>query len=92
MVVMMPNSIELVALYFAAMRLPVRIHVVPINWHLTGPEVAYIVQDSEAKAFISHERFTDAATIAAAGVACRRLRALPWRSVWKDSARWPNCR
>jgi long-chain acyl-CoA synthetase len=65
-VVMMPNSIELVALYFAA--LECGFYIVPINWHLTGPEVAYIVEDSEAKAFIGHERFAEAATVAAAGV------------------------
>jgi len=65
-VVMMPNSIELVALYFAAMECG--LYVVPINWHLTGPEVAYIVEDSEAKAFVGHERFAGAATIAAAGI------------------------
>ena len=61
---MLPNSIELVALYFAA--LECGLYIVPINWHLTGAEVAYIVEDSEAKAFIGHERFAEAATIAAA--------------------------
>src|SRR4051794_6430002 len=63
---MMPNTIELVALYYAAMECG--LYIVPINWHLTGPEVAYIVEDSEAKAFVGHERFAAAATIAAATV------------------------
>jgi len=65
-VVMMPNSIELVAMYFAAMECG--LYIVPINGHLTGPEVAYIVEDSEAKAFVGHERFAGAATIAAASI------------------------
>src|SRR6478672_6047155 len=65
-VVMLPNSIELVALYFAAMQCG--LYIVPINWHLTGPEVAYIVEDSEAKAFVGHERFGEAARIAAASL------------------------
>src|SRR6476646_3058876 len=65
-VVMLPNSIELVALYFSAMECG--LYIVPINWHLTGPEVAYIVEDSEAKAFIGHERFAEAATVAAAAL------------------------
>ena len=65
-VVMMPNSIELVALYFAAMECG--LYIVPINWHLTGHEVAYIVEDSEAKAFVGHERFADAAAVAAQSV------------------------
>ncbi|MGN6609157.1 MAG: acyl-CoA synthetase [Jatrophihabitans sp.] len=66
LVVMLPNSIELVALYFAAMQ--TGLYIVPINWHLTGPEVAYIVEDSEAKAFVGHERFAEAAGIAAASL------------------------
>ena len=37
----------------------------PINWHLVGPEIAYIVQDCEAKAFVAHARFADAAQAAA---------------------------
>ena len=66
LVVMLPNTIELVALYYAAMECG--LYIVPINWHLTGPEVAYIVEDCEAKAFIGAERFADAAVIAAAGL------------------------
>jgi long-chain acyl-CoA synthetase len=66
MVVMLPNTIELVALYFAAMECG--LYIVPINWHLTGPEIAYIVEDCEAKAFIGHERFAEAASVAAAGL------------------------
>jgi long-chain acyl-CoA synthetase len=70
LVVMLPNTIELVALYFAAMECG--LYIVPINWHLTGPEVAYIVEDCEAKAFVAHERFADAATIAGASLAGER--------------------
>jgi long-chain acyl-CoA synthetase len=66
LVVMLPNSIELVALYFAA--LECGLYIVPINWHLTGAEVAYIVEDCEAKAFVGHERFAHAATVAARGL------------------------
>ena len=66
LVVMLPNTIELVALYFAAMECG--LYIVPINWHLTGPEVAYIVQDSEAKAFVGHARFAEAASVAAASL------------------------
>ena len=32
-------------------------YVTPINHHLVGPEIAYIVSDSEAKALLGHERF-----------------------------------
>jgi long-chain acyl-CoA synthetase len=65
-VVMLPNSADLLSIFFAAMECG--LYIVPINWHLTGPEVAYIVEDSEAKAFIGHERFAQAAAIAAAGL------------------------
>jgi long-chain acyl-CoA synthetase len=64
LVMMLPNSAELLALYFAAMQSG--LYIVPINWHLVGAEVAYIVGDCDAKAFIAHERFADAAVIAAA--------------------------
>jgi len=40
-------------------------HLVPINYHLSGSEVAYIVNDSGAKAFVAHERFSDLARKAA---------------------------
>jgi long-chain acyl-CoA synthetase len=66
LVVMLPNGADLLALYFAAMQ--TGLYIVPINWHLVGPEVAYIVGDCEAKAFVAHERFADAAVIAAAGL------------------------
>src|SRR5581483_1490808 len=64
--VMLPNSIDLVALYFAAMECG--LYIVPINWHLTGHEIAYIVEDSESKVFVGHEKFADAATVAAASL------------------------
>ncbi len=32
-------------------------YVVPVNYHLVGPEIAYIINDSEAKAFITHAAF-----------------------------------
>ncbi|MEO9137917.1 MAG: acyl-CoA synthetase [Jatrophihabitans sp.] len=69
-VVMLPNSIELVAVYFAALQCG--LYIVPINWHLTGPEVAYIVEDSDAKAFIGHQRFAGAVTVAAANLDAER--------------------
>ena len=33
-----------------------------MNWHLVGPEISYIVNDSETKAFIVNARFADEAT------------------------------
>jgi long-chain acyl-CoA synthetase len=39
--------------------------LVPINYHLVGPEIAYIINDSGAKAFIAHEQFGAEATRAA---------------------------
>src|SRR4051812_16171049 len=37
-----------------------------VNWHLTGPEVGYIVDDCDATAFVADVRFADAAREAAA--------------------------
>jgi len=44
-------------------------YLVPINFHLVGPEIAYILQDCEAKVFVIHERFAEAclAAVEAAG-------------------------
>jgi len=55
--VVLPNGIEMFALYMAAMQ--AGLYLTPINWHLVGPEIAYIVEDCEAKVFIGHERFAD---------------------------------
>jgi long-chain acyl-CoA synthetase len=38
----------------------------PVNWHLTGDEAAYIIDNCGAKAFIADVRFADAAADAAA--------------------------
>lgn len=67
-VMMLPNSVDLLAVYFAAMQ--TGLYVVMINWHLVAPEVAYIINDSGAKAFIAHERFAEVAT-GQAGVEAR---------------------
>src|SRR5690242_407820 len=36
-----------------------------VNWHLTGPEVGYIVDDCDATAFVADARFADTAVRAA---------------------------
>ena len=61
--VVMPNSIEMLALYFAAMQ--AGWYLTPINHHLVGPEIAYIVDDCDAKVFVGHERFAEACANAA---------------------------
>jgi len=63
----LPNSVEMIAVYLAAMQ--TGLYICPINWHLAGPEIAYIVSDSEAKAVVGHERFADALQVAAKEVA-----------------------
>ncbi|MEV6909594.1 acyl-CoA synthetase [Amycolatopsis sp. NPDC051071] len=62
-VVLQPNGDELVAAYFAAIQSG--LYIVVVNWHLVAPEVAYILADSGAKAFLAHERFADVAIAAA---------------------------
>ncbi len=59
---LLPNGVEMVELYLAALQ--AGWYLVPINHHLVGPEVAYILRDSGAKAFVAHERFADAAEAA----------------------------
>ena len=59
----LPNSVEVFELYLAVLQSG--FYLVPINTHLVGPEIAYIVQDSEAKAFVGHERLADECAAAA---------------------------
>jgi long-chain acyl-CoA synthetase len=60
---MLPNSTEALALFFAA--IATGLYVVPVNWHLAAAEVAYILSDSGAAAFVAHERFAAVAAEAA---------------------------
>ncbi len=60
---LLPNGTEALALFFAAFQ--TGLYVVPVNWHLTAAEVAYILGDSGAGAFVAHERFGDVAAMAA---------------------------
>jgi len=60
---LLPNSTEIFELYVAILQ--AGFYLVPINWHLVGPEIAYIVQDCEAKAFVAHARFAAQAQAAA---------------------------
>lgn len=48
------NRPEFLEVYYACMRSGFRI--TPINWHLTGDNASYIVNNSEAKAFIADIR------------------------------------
>ena len=55
--VLLPNGVE----YFDVLlgTSESGMYIVPINWHLAGPEVAYIVSDSGAKAVVGHARFAE---------------------------------
>ena len=53
--VLLPNSVEMVAFMLATSE--AGLYLTPINYHLTGAEAAYIVEDSESKVFVAHERF-----------------------------------
>jgi long-chain acyl-CoA synthetase len=68
---LLPNGTAALAVYFAALQ--TGLYVVPVNWHLVGAEVAYILSDCGAEAFVAHERFAAAAVEAAdaAGVTAR---------------------
>ena len=55
----LPNCIEQIALGLAAFQSG--LYITTINWHLVGPEIAYILQDAETKLFVSHELFAEEA-------------------------------
>jgi long-chain acyl-CoA synthetase len=71
---LVPNGIAALEVYLTALQSGW--YLTPVNWHFTVPEIAYIVRDSQAKAFFVHERFAaaGAGAAAAAGVpASRRI-------------------
>ncbi|MGK2928196.1 MAG: acyl-CoA synthetase [Acidimicrobiales bacterium] len=63
----LPNTSEMFALYFAAMQ--AGWYLTPINHHLVGAEIAYIVDDCEAAVLVSHERVAEACGTAAGLIA-----------------------
>jgi long-chain acyl-CoA synthetase len=60
----LPNGVEMIELYLAVAQ--AGFYLTPIIHHLTAPEIAYIVGDCGAKAFVGAERFTAACSAAAA--------------------------
>lgn len=60
---LLPNSVAALEVYLAALQ--AGWYYTPVNWHYTAAEIAYIVADSEAKAFFADERFAAAAGAAA---------------------------
>ena len=60
---LLPNGTDALALFFAAAQ--TGLYVVPVNWHLTALEVAYILADSGVRAFVADERFAGVAVDAA---------------------------
>ena len=64
-VTVLPNSLEQIAATLAAYQ--GGMYATAVNWHLAAPEIAYIVDDSDAGVLIVHERFAaEAAGVAAA--------------------------
>ena len=64
--VLMPNCVEFLEVLLAVQQ--AGWHLVPVNYHLVGPEIAYIIEDSGAKAFLAHEAFSTEALRAAADI------------------------
>src|SRR5262249_53594236 len=59
----LPNGIEMIEAYLATFQ--IGCYLVPINHHLVGPEIAYIVNDSQSRVLIGHEHFADVPKAAA---------------------------
>jgi long-chain acyl-CoA synthetase len=69
---MCSNRTEFAEVFWATRRAGLRI--TPLNWHLTGEEAAYIVNDCDAKAFIAETRFRAAAENVGANAQRARVR------------------
>ena len=61
--VVLPNERTFLDVYLAAMQSG--LYFTAVNYHLTGPEIAYIVGDCEASVFVGHARFGEACRAAA---------------------------
>src|SRR5258708_12892049 len=59
---MLPNSPEAMEVYLAMQQ--VGLYLTPINYHLVGPEIAYILQDCEAQVFVVNARYAEVCRIA----------------------------
>ncbi|WP_131736423.1 acyl-CoA synthetase [Actinomadura roseirufa] len=64
---LVPNGVDGLVLYLAALQ--AGWYYTPVNWHLTGPEIGYIVADSGAGAFFVHERYAAEGARAAGEIA-----------------------
>lgn len=62
--ILYPNHPDYIAIALAAQQ--TGLHLVPVNWHLTTPEISYLVANSDSRALFAHERFADVAAAAAA--------------------------
>ena len=75
----LPNGLQPAVVYLAALQLG--LYYVPINYRLSAPEIAYILADSEAKAFISNERYADLVVLAADDADVPAAGRLAWGEV-----------
>ncbi|TDC83939.1 acyl-CoA synthetase [Actinomadura sp. 7K507] len=71
---LVPNGVDGLVLYLAALQ--AGWYYTPINWHLAGPEIGYIVADSDAKAFFVHERYAAEGVPAGAEIEAHRRFAI----------------
>jgi long-chain acyl-CoA synthetase len=60
---LLPNGVTALAAYFAAIE--TGLYIVPVNWHQVAAEIAHILTDSGAGAFLADERFAGPAREAA---------------------------
>ncbi|MDY6943511.1 MAG: acyl-CoA synthetase [Pseudomonadota bacterium] len=61
--VLLPNESAWIEVFMATQQ--IGLYMTAINYHLTGPEIAYILENSEAKAFVANARYAEAARTAA---------------------------
>ena len=59
---MLPNSSEAIEVYLGMQQ--IGLYLTPINYHLVGPEIAYILHDCEAQVFVVHERYAEVCRLA----------------------------
>jgi long-chain acyl-CoA synthetase len=55
--ILLGNHIRYLEVVWAALRSG--LYYTPVNWHLTGPEIAYVVEDCGARSLVTESRLSD---------------------------------
>ncbi|MBE1536838.1 AMP-binding protein [Actinomadura algeriensis] len=86
---LLPNSHRLMAVVRGVTQLP--LYLTPVNWHLTAPEITYILRDAGAKVLFTADPFVELAERAAADAGLPAEAVVVLSPAPDDGASRPPC-